>query len=136
MCVAVVEGIVFAARFLVLILLLACLACSDKKQEELDATAPETKQDITFDASKWKIKEDRDYPYRDSMLKDLMSNDTIRQFKKADILDLLGEPTRIDNNYLFYMVAQNRFGFWPLHTKTLVIKLYADSTINWMKIHE
>jgi hypothetical protein len=56
--------------------------------------------------------------------------------RKDEILDLLGQPDKIDGNYLFYRIAQQRLGFWPLHTKTLVIKFYEDSTVEWIRIHE
>ncbi len=122
-------------KFLLILLLPFCLACKDTRQEESD-TSKGAKQEKVFDETKWKIKKDRDYPHRDNMLEDLIRNDSIRKFRKDEVLNLLGEPDRMDNNYLFYMITQKRIGFWPLHTKTLVIKLYEDSTINWMKIHE
>ncbi len=43
---------------------------------------------------------------------------------------------RINENYLYYMIAQKRIGSWPLHTKTMVIMLSDEDTIEWIKIHD
>jgi len=52
-------------RYLLLLFFLCCVACKntgqDKKQEK-------------FDKTKWAVKKDMDYPYRDKMLKDLVYN--------------------------------------------------------------
>ena len=77
-----------------------------------------------------------DYPYRNEMLKDLVYNVALKGSKKEEVIDLLGQPDRSDSSYLFYAIAQERIGFFPLHTKTLVIKLTKDSTVEWRKIHE
>lgn len=114
-------------------LLLGCLAC-DPGAKETREEAPVT--EVEFDAVKWNMKEDKDYPYRDSMLNDLMNNDAIRHLKGNEVLALLGDPTRIDSLYLFYRIKETRINFFTLNAKTLVIKLNEDSTINWMKIHE
>lgn len=90
---------------------------------------------MVFDKSRWNVSEGLDYPFRDRMVNDVVYNDTIRDLSKNEILDLLGEPDRINENYLYYLVDQKRIGNWPLHTKTMVIKLTGDS-IEWIKIHQ
>ena len=92
--------------------------------------------EITFDKTKWRVKEGLDYPNRDQMLNSIVYNDTVRALNKDEILDLLGEPDRRNEGYLYYLISQRRLGFWPLHTKTLVIKLSGDNTIDWIRIHE
>jgi hypothetical protein len=77
-----------------------------------------------------------DYPFRDKMLNDIVYNDTIRSLNKEQILDLLGQPDRTNEDYLYYLVAQKRLFFWPLHTKTMVIKFKENITIDWIKVHE
>ncbi|MEO6488432.1 MAG: hypothetical protein ABIO04_00710 [Ferruginibacter sp.] len=90
-----------------------------------------------FDKTKWKIKEDKNYPYRNLMLKDLLINTKLHGLKKVEVLNLLGQPNRVDSNYLFYIVDQTHFvNIMPLHTKTLVIKFSNDGTVEWRKIHE
>jgi hypothetical protein len=91
---------------------------------------------MPFNKTKWATKDGRDYPYRDKMLKDLMTNYQLHGLKKDTLEKLLGPPDRTNNGYLYYTIAQKRLGFFPLHTKTLVFKLTTDSTVEWRKIHE
>jgi outer membrane protein assembly factor BamE (lipoprotein component of BamABCDE complex) len=118
-------------KILILILTLSCFACKNVAE-----TTDEGKTEMAFDKTKWKVKHDKDYPYRAKMLNNLMTTDTLKTLKKEGVLALLGEPSRTDTNYLFYTVSQERAGFWPLHTKTLVIKFSKDNLVEWVKIHE
>lgn len=99
-------------------------------------TNQKTENTIAFDTTKWKTKNGDAYPFRDKMVTFLVTTDTLRRLKKEEIITLLGEPDRIDKAYLFYRVVQERLLFFPLHTKTLVIKLSKDSTANSIMIHE
>jgi hypothetical protein len=96
----------------------------------------EVVDEISFDASKWSVKKDMDYPFRNQMLHDLMENDTLKKMKKDSILELLGQPERINENHLYYMIEQERLGFWPLHSKFLVIKFDDNGDVVFVKIHE
>lgn len=89
-----------------------------------------------FNKIKWSIKEDNEYPYRDKMLNDLIVTIKLKGLKKKAVIDLLGQPDRINSDYLYYKIAVQRIGFFPIHTKTFVIKLTTDSTVEWRKIHE
>lgn len=91
--------------------------------------------ELSFARTQWRAKDDHHYPHRNKMLANLIEDHTLDRMPKDEILDLLGEPDRIDKSYLFYTIAQKRIGFWPEHTKTLVIRLETD-TINWIRIHE
>lgn len=82
------------------------------------------------------MKDGKDYPFRDRMLNDILYSDTVRSQNKDEILELLGKPDRINENYLYYMIAQKRIGSWPLHTKTMVIMLSDDNSVEWIKIHD
>lgn len=123
-------------RIHIALLLLCCISCNNEKKAKSDLVDRGIESEIQFDKSKWKSKEGLDYPYRDQMLNDLVYNDTVRSLNKDEILDLLGEPDRRNDGYLYYMIAQKRIGSWPLHTKSLVINISDDSTIVWIKIHE
>ena len=112
-------------------ILFCCLSCKNTEEASTTKTT-----ETAFDKTKWNTKEGKDYPYRESMIDNLISNDTIKKLNKDGILNLLGEPERIDNNHLFYMIAQERLESWPIHTKTMVIKLKEDGTVDWVKIHE
>lgn len=123
-------------RVTFLIFLLICMSCNRAQEEStvVDMSATATK--IKFDKTKWGTKEDSDYPYRELMLHDIVYNDTIRELTKDELLELLGEPDRSNEGHLYYMISQKKLGFWPIKTKTLVIKLFEDNTIEWIKIHE
>jgi hypothetical protein len=117
-------------RFFIPFLAFCFFACNSEKGE----TTPETS--TTFDKALWSVKEGQDYPYRDAMLNDLMNDDSIRSLSQTEIRELLGEPDRINEGYIYYTIAQKRLGMWPLNTKTLVIKFSDATTIEWMKIHQ
>ena len=110
------------------ILILCFHACTHQK-EEIKVEK--------FDKAKWGILSGKEYLYRDNMLKDLMANKRLTGLKRDTILKMLGYPNRSDTNYIFYMVRQTLVaGFFPLHTKTLVIEFAEDNTVRSAKIHE
>jgi hypothetical protein len=123
-------------KILILLLFLGCAACSNPKGEESVNMDSVSNVEVPFDKNKWADKKGEDYPHRDGMLKDLMENQNLKSMRGSEVLGLLGQPDRIDSSYFFYRVAQKRVGFVPLHTRTLVIKLAADSTVDWVKIHQ
>ena len=121
---------------LLILLFLCCLACNTEGEEKSKSVDRGSGAEITFDKIKWATKDDIHYPYRDKMLTDLMTNYELHGVKKDSLVNLLGSPDRIDSSYLFYRIAQESLGFFPLHMTTLVIKLREDSTVQWLKIHE
>jgi hypothetical protein len=116
-------------RILVLSGCFCLLNCNQGKNEKANNA-------LLFDKTKWAEQYDNDYPYRDKMFKNLFETDTLKKLRKDGILSILGQPTRSDTNYLFYILSQERIGILPLHTKTLVIKFSGDTTVEWVKIHE
>lgn len=118
-------------KLVILFFCLACLSCKDNSKE---ITKNESEAPV-FDKEKWNAADDSGYLLRERMLPDLMSNDTLKQLKKEGIVALLGEPSRVDNNYLFYTVSQKRLFALPLSTKSLVIKLRDDGSVEWVKTH-
>lgn len=130
------RGYAIGIKFLILPLLLFCLACNTDKDEKSDTADEGPEVEIKFDQKKWSTRDGRDYPYRDQMLNDVVYNDSIRSLYEDEIIGLLGEPDRRNDGYLYYMIAQKRLGIWALHTKTMVIKLDEDGAIDWIKIHE
>jgi hypothetical protein len=119
-------------RILIVLVFTCCLACHNKSEEKADSA----KTEMEFDKTKWRIKKDLDYTYRDKMYKELRANAKLKGLTQEAVLDLLGEPDRSDSGYLFYTIAQQRIGSFPLHTKTLVINIPKDSTVAWARIHE
>jgi hypothetical protein len=109
------------------IFFLYLLSCNTARQEE---------KLEKFDQNKWMTKQGDDYPYRDKMLDDFIEHYKRPGAKKDSLVSLLGAPDRRDSSYFFYRIAQERLGIVTLHTKTLVVKFAADSTVEWVKIHE
>jgi hypothetical protein len=122
-------------------LLFVCsLACNNAQEQKAGNKESETKAEIKFDTTKWSVRKENnfsqpEYPYRNEMLKDLIDHYHLKGLKKDELIDLLGKPDHTDSGYMFYLVAQKRIYFFPLRTKTLVIKLASDSTVEWRKIH-
>jgi hypothetical protein len=121
----------YLLHFIFFFLLLGVInSCGDKsKRTEADKSLQK------FDKIKWLTKENTDYPLRNEMLKNLIDSVTLNGLKYSKLIDLLGQPDRTDNGHLFYLISQQRMGGFPLSTKTLVIKLTSDSTVEWRKIH-
>lgn len=133
------KRVILLSLLVIAILMVLITFRGDEKVEDFVADfvlVEEVDHLIEFDETKWKTKKGWGYAYRNQMLDDLMNDPEIRKLKRAEIINLLGEPNRTDGDYLFYTVDQKRALILPLHTKTLVINLYPDSTINWMKIHQ
>jgi hypothetical protein len=97
-----------AFQLLAMVLLLISFACStEKTSDEPD----EEEIQIPFNKKKWRNRKGADYPYRDQMVHDILYTDTVRALGKAEILELLGEPNRINEGHLYYLVAEKRMGF-------------------------
>ena len=132
-------GIVFS----ILIIVGICITTSQRvnRRNAVDnlkntLMVDEATTQIPFDAEKWSVKDGWSYTYRDMMLDDVVTNQAFRSLSTAEIIDRLGEPTRINEGHLYYRIAQKRAVLWPLHTKTLVIKMNNQDSVEWMKIHQ
>ena len=121
-----------------ILILFCCIACTNDRVKYTEDMQTKPESALAFDKTKWQTKEGKDYPFREKMLNDLLYSDTIRTLNKTQILTLLGEPSwdRENKNFLYYMITQKRVFSWPLHTRTMVIKLRENDTIEWIKIHE
>lgn len=91
----------------------------------------------TFDAVLWLVKDtEGNYAHREEMLDNLVYKVTLKGLPKEEIIKMLGEPERTDNNHLFYEVSSKQVGAFPLHKKFLVIKLDKNNTVEWRKIKD
>lgn len=121
---------------IILILITFSLSCNTNRAEQSENENISAVYEISFDKEKWRTKEGKDYPFREGMLNEILYTDTVRSLNKYKALDLLGEPDRSNENYLYYMIDQKRLGSWVIHSKTMVIKFTDDITVEWIKIHE
>lgn len=114
------------------LIIIICFGCKTENTE----FKKNDQDEIVFDKVKWKIKDGKDYLYRDNMFRSVIYNDTIRTLNKEQLFELLGDPDYSREGHHYYRITENRLGFWTLTTKTMVIKFTNDSTIEWIKIHE
>ena len=91
---------------------------------------------IPFDANLWGMKAGSSYSHREQMVDAVLYSDTLRTLKRDKLLEWLGEPDREEKGHLYYTIVENRLGFWTLNQKSIVIKLKADTAVEWIKLHE
>ncbi len=90
-----------------------------------------------FDKELWKAKDTHgNYSYRDEMLEDLVYKVKLKGIKKEEVIAMLGEPDRTNEEYLYYEVLAKEVGAFPLHKKFLVLKMAKDNTVEWRKIKD
>ena len=112
------------------------VSCQNTGEQSSEKEQPAMLEEMKFDETKWKTKDGGDYPHRGKMLNNVLYNDSIRALHKDEILDLLGEPDRVNENYLYYTISKKSLGFWTLHSRTMVIKFDDTDAIEWIKVHE
>ena len=122
-------------RFLIIFLLLSTSACNEDGRNKPENVNKQIITKTPFDKTKWGVKEGNRYPYREQMLDAVLYSDSIRTLKENEIIDLLGSPDNIKEEHLYYKITENRFGMWTLSTKTMVIKLSEDGSVDWIKTH-
>lgn len=122
----------FKIQFIfILFLSISIGLCScNSKQKPLPENTP------AFSSHLWKIEENNEYPYREHFVEYVLHDGSIRSLNKKQILQLLGKPTKENNNHVYYRISDTHLWFWPLHTKTIVFKFNADNRVEWIKIHE
>lgn len=101
--------------------------CNNKKAD--------ANSQLKFDKVKWQTKEDEAYPYRNKMLDDLIDSVNLKGIQYDSLINILGQPDRVNDGHLYYNISRNEIGVVTLSTKTFVIKLNPDSTVQWRKIH-
>lgn len=123
-------------KLLFLFLLIVFFSCKRQEETSGHTDRSEIKPDTIFNREKWNVKAGQKHPYRNKMLLDVVYNDTVRSLNKDQILALLGEPDRIAENHLYYLIDKKNLGLWTLNVKFMVIKFEDEETIEWIKIHE
>ena len=113
-------------KLLSIIIILVLVSCNSNKEEL---------KPISFDKEMWLKAEDGHYPYRELMQDDVLHSKRIRSLNRAEILENLGTPDRVAEQYLYYTISTKKIGAWPLNSKTLVFKFTEDDSIEWIKLH-
>jgi hypothetical protein len=123
-------------RILTILIFIFCLTCASRDESKDVNKNGDVLKEMAFDRVQWDLKDDKDYVYRSKMLNDIVYNDTIRNLKRDELVNLLGEPNYIKENHLYYRISEKRLGGFVLRTKTMVIKINDSLSIDWIKIHE
>ena len=120
----------------IIFLFILFFGCKSDSEKNVENQKNNKESEMIFDKEKWKIKDGKDYLFRDKMINDVLYNDTIRMLNKEQLLIQLGNPDYIREGHLYYRIHETRIAYWTLKTKTMVIKLKGNSSIEWIKIHE
>lgn len=120
-------------KIILLIVIIGFISC--KKEKETTKSFQE-ETIIELNKVNWNKKEADDYLYRELLIDSVIENKELRSLRQNELINVLGEPNRMENNHLYYTISQKKLGFWPLNQKTLVIKYSENDTITWIKIHE
>jgi len=124
-------------RILILLLLLsAILSCKSDQEDKATSKLASENIEIPFDKDKWALKEGKDYVYREQMYEAVLYNDTIRSLTEVQLLEALGDPDYHEEGHLYYRISETRLMNWTVKTKTMVVKLNQDGSIEWIKVHE
>lgn len=141
-------------KILLFICLLVCFSCREDEEsktnieevpgavdvpliseEKVDVDDLPEDEEIKFDKEKWNFSTGGEFPYRQKMLNDIVRSRMLKGLKLEEVTGLLGEPARIDNNYLFYPVAKKKVVFFVLSSKTLVLQLTEEGVVGPVLIH-
>lgn len=96
------------------------------------------KQQMKFDKEKWGEGDAGVYPYRDAMLKDLLSR-AIKGMTYKELTELAGEPNRSDDNLdspYYDIITDYGSDIDPVYRKTLTVFLNKDSVITSCMVRE
>ncbi|HKJ06471.1 MAG TPA: hypothetical protein VJ970_03310 [Flavobacteriaceae bacterium] len=123
-------------KFLVVLSCILVASCAESDNDNPLDISENSLNDSIFNRAKWDIKENNTYVYRKYMMDDIVYNDTIRDLNKQQILNLLGEPNRVNENHIYYLIDETRLIFWPLHTTMVVFRFNDKDEVVWIKIHK
>lgn len=136
----------FIHRAFFFLLLSSCIACMEDQEKQVPQKKPvdlETidvddlpeEEAIEFDREKWKILVDGEHPYRQKMLNDMIHTRMLKGLTREEVRELLGEPTRTENDHWYYRISAEKFDFLLLSVKTLVLKFTEDGTVGPVLVH-
>ena len=59
-------------RLFIVFLFVCCLSCSTSRDENTENEKNTRSSEMAFDKEKWRVKDGKDYPFRDRMLNDIV----------------------------------------------------------------
>lgn len=93
-----------------------------------------------FDKNGWQAKTDFSYTNRNAMVQDLMAKHLYKGMPYKNLMDLLGVPkalTDLPPDVIAYeLMTEYKWNIDPVASRTLYIKLNADSTVSDFYIKE
>jgi len=94
-----------------------------------------------FDKTEWLSGDGiENYPYRNKMINDLLTNYKLKGLPYNQLIDLIGKPQsniQNDSNWISYPIKINYgYDIDPIYTKYLTFKLSRDSVVIDFKINE
>lgn len=91
-----------------------------------------------FDRNKWLQEEDGFFPYRNSMIDDLIKSYKLKGKSLKEIVSLLGQPqSPADSIFnIFYNVDVKYSGIDPSYTKSLSLQLNKDTIVENFEVEE
>ena len=91
-----------------------------------------------FSKSEWTAQDDTDYPMRDAILNDLISNHKLKGLTYQQLIDSLGEPSNYGpvKDSIYYDIVVNYGYLDPKSGKYLVLHLDKDSVVTDFKVVE
>ncbi len=108
-------------------------ACESSREENEKV---ESKESLSFNSKQWKEKKLDEYPFRPLMYEEVLYSDSVRTLSKSEVLKMLGNPDKEENNHLYYTIERNAIGSWTLKQKSLIVKFRSDNSVEWIKLYE
>lgn len=98
-------------------------------------TAESNKSAQPFDATTWQMQEDNHYPYRPAMADSVLYSKALRLMDSTALVNTLGPPDRQNDGHLYYLIEEQKLGWWTLSATFIVIKLTDAGKVAWIKKH-
>lgn len=81
------------------------------------------------------MQEGNTYPYRPAMADSVLYSEALRQLDSTALVTQLGPPDRTENSHLYYLIEEEKLGWFTLSASYIVIKLAEDGSVTWIKRH-
>jgi hypothetical protein len=92
--------------------------------------------EMKFDKEKWSETDDFEFPYRNRMLKDLLSKYNFKGFQYRDVINILGDPTDWGDDFFSYQILIHFNSIDPDYLKELKFDFGKDSIIKSFEVTE